>query len=382
MKVLIVILPMLCLHFFVQGKQIDPSDHDRVFAEVEGLRLGVVGLSHDHVHWILRQAKSGLVDVVGIVETDQALIDRLQRQYSFSSELIYRDIATMLDAASPNAVAAFNMISQHIDVVEACAPRGIDVMVEKPLAANLEQAQRMLALASEHGIHLLTNYETTWYGSNAKAYEIIHSDDGIGELRKIIFKTGHKGPREIGCSEEFLFWLTDPIKNGGGALTDFGCYGANISTWIMEGKRPETVSCITQQMKPNIYPKVEDEATIILTYPGTQIIIQASWNWTYGRKDMEVYGTEGYVVCENGQDMIVMRKQDKVPTSVTARKLQSGMDDPFAFLEEVVSGRLIVPVNSPSSMENNLIVMQILEAAKESARTGATVNFQSFLNRN
>ena len=97
---------------------------------------------------------------------------------------------------------------------------------------------------------------------------------------------------------------------------------------------------------------------------------------------MEVYGTEGYLVCKNGQDMTVMRNREKAAMSVTAPKLRSGMDDPFAYLEEVVSGKLVVPPYSPSSLENNLIVMQILEAAKESARTGATINFQNFLDRN
>ena len=101
---------------------------------------------------------------------------------------------------------------------------------------------------------------------------------------------------------EFLAWLTDPEKNGAGALFDFGCYGANLMTWLMDDARPTSVTAVTQRIKPEIYPRVDDEATIILEYPGAQAIIQASWNWPFDRKDMEVYGRTGQVltVAQNG----------------------------------------------------------------------------------
>jgi predicted dehydrogenase len=68
------------------------------------------------------------------------------------------------------------------------------------------------------------------------------------------------------AAPEFLQWLTDPVLNGGGALTDFGCYGADLATWFMNGETPLTVTAVTQQIKPDLYPKVDDEATIILAY--------------------------------------------------------------------------------------------------------------------
>ena len=92
---------------------------------------------------------------------------------------------------------------------------------------------------------------------------------------------------------EFLSWLTDPEKNGAGALFDFGCYGANLMTWLMNNQRPTSVTAVTQTIKPNIYKQVDDEATIIMEYPSAQAIIQASWNWPYSRKDMEIYGKTG-----------------------------------------------------------------------------------------
>ncbi len=341
------------------------------------LRLAVVGLSHDHVNGILRRAQKGTVQLVAIVEKDRILVDRMQQRYGFSSDIVYSELDDMLASAQPEAVAAFNMICQHIDVVEHCAPLGIHVMVEKPLAANLQQAERMMFLAEKHRIHLLTNYETTWYPSNALAQQIIRSGQ-LGTLRKIIFKTGHKGPREIGCSADFLTWLTDPVLNGGGALTDFGCYGANLATWLMRGQSPDKVFCITQQMKPDIYPKVEDEATIILTYTGTQVIIQASWNWTYNRKDMEVYGDQGYLICKNASDMLIKQVDAKEAVWTKAPPLSASTNDPFRYLQHVVLGKKGMGNFSPSSLENNMVVMQILEAAKISADSGEAVDFKRF----
>src|SRR4029450_6093504 len=94
--------------------------------------------------------------------------------------------------------------------------------------------------------------------------------------------------------------LSDPVRNGGGALFDFGCYGANLMTWMMDGRRPLAVTAVTQQFQPGVYPRVDDEATIVLEYPAAQGIIQASWNWPVGRKDFEVYGERGLAIATGG----------------------------------------------------------------------------------
>ena len=90
-----------------------------------------------------------------------------------------------LDAVNPQAVAAFGSIAEHLPVVEAAAPRGIHVMVEKPLAFSVEDADKMEALAKRHGIHVLTNYETTWYASGYTAFQLVHGDKAVGPIRKM-----------------------------------------------------------------------------------------------------------------------------------------------------------------------------------------------------
>jgi len=342
------------------------------------LRVGVVGLVHDHVGGILQRTQDRDIRIVGIVETNLDLAKMYSQRHGYDMNIVYPSIEAMIDATQPEAVCAFNPIYDHLKTVEICAPKGIHVMVEKPLAVNWEHTKKMVALARQHDIHLLTNFETTWYGSTVDAYEIVHQDRSIGDITKILFHTGHAGPIEIGCRKEFTDWLTDPILNGAGALNDFGCYGANLATWLMKGATPVTVSCITQTMKPKIYPRVEDEATIVLTYPKAQVIIQASWNWPYSRKDMTIYGKSGYVFCKNGQDMEILMSDKKGTVSQQAGPLPQGLHDPFAFLAKVVKNQTKVRPFDLSSLENNTITMQILDAAKHAAQTGHTVVWNDY----
>lgn len=336
------------------------------------VRVGVAGLTHGHVGMILGYKKTGVVELVGIAEPDRELAERMSKKYGFSMDMVYSSLDEMLDKKKPEAVTAFNTIFQHLEVVKACAPRGIHVMVEKPLSYRLDHAREMEALTKKHGIKLLTNYETTWYGSNQKAYQLIHHENALGPIRKIVVHDGHPGPKEIGVGPEFLEWLTDPVQNGGGALIDFGCYGANLITWLMKGQRPLSVVAVTQQIKPDVYPLVDDEATIIVTYPKAQGIIQASWNWPVSRKDMEVYGQTGYVTTIDALNMRVRKNEKEKEILITAEPTQFPQDDPFAYLAAIVRGS-IIQENDLSSLSTNMIVVEILDAARRSAKEGKVI---------
>jgi predicted dehydrogenase len=251
-------------------------------------------------------------------------------------------------------------------------------MVEKPLAVNLQQALTMDSLVKKYHINLLTNFETSWYPATIKSYELINDSNYIGKIKKVVIHDGHQGPKEIGVSAAFFDWLTDPEQNGGGALMDFGCYGANLMTYLMHGQEPVSVTAVVQHFKPDIYPKVDDEATIIVSYPTAQCIIQASWNWPFGRKDMEVYGEKGYVITINNSAMR-LRAQ---PDTTEHYRMVSASDvpvytDPFSYLADVVRKKIIVPENGLYALRTNITVVRILVAAKESAKTGKTIYFRN-----
>ncbi len=337
------------------------------------LRLAVAGITHTHVYWILSRKKAD-VQIVGIYEPNNELAQRLVKQFGLSASLIYNDLDKMLDAVKPEAVAAFGSIYEHMKVVEAAAPRHIDVMVEKPLATTLQQALKMETLAKKYKIKLLTNFETSWYPSTVKTYQLVNDSNYIGQIKKVVIHDGHQGPKEIGVSKEFLDWLTDPIQNGGGALIDFGCYGANLMTYLMNGEQPISVTAVTQQFKPAIYPKVDDEATIIVNYPTAQCIIQGSWNWPFSRKDMEVYGQTGYVIAVNNSDMRLRAQPDSVEHTLKVISNDVAVyEDPFSYLADVIRNKIKVPENGLYALKTNVTVVRILAAARESAKTGKTI---------
>lgn len=344
----------------------------------EPLRVGVIGLTHTHVHWIFGSEPRGDIEIVGIVEPNRELAQRYAEQHRFSMDLVYASMEEMLDEVKPEAVTAFGTIYEHLEVVEAAAPRGIHVMVEKPLAVSMDHAKKMQDLAETHNIHLLTNYETTWYPTTHKAYELVKEQNKIGEIRKIMVHSGHKGPKKIGINEEFLEWLTDPIQNGGGADVDFGCYGVNILTWFMDGERPNSVTAISQQLQPENNPRVMDESIILLQYDDAVAVIQGSWNWPIGRKDMEIYGVDGVVHADNRHDLRIRISEGYDGYQEEAMKLEereAPLDDPFALLAAVIRDEIQLDDYDLNSLENNILVVEILEAAKRSAELNKTIEF-------
>jgi alpha-L-fucosidase 2 len=139
----------------------------------------------------------------------------------------------------------------------------------------------------------------------------------------------------------------------------------------MNGERPLTVTAVTQQFKPEIYSKVDDEGTIVLTYPRAQAIIQASWNWPFDRKDMEVYGRTGYVITV-AKDAVRRRLAGHSEERVDAPPLTAPYDDSIPYLAAVARGQ--IKPSGLSALDTNVIVTEILEAARTSARTGKTVD--------
>jgi predicted dehydrogenase len=345
-----------------------------VFAQEKPVRMGIAGMTHDHVNQILNNPKRADVEIIGFAEPNKEFALRLLKKHNLPENLWYASLDEMLEKAKPEAVCDFRSIIEHLETVQKCAVKGVHVMVEKPLAVNFSHATQMAALAKKHNIQLLTNYETTWYASNHQAYEMIHAENAIGDIRKVVIHDGHRGPKEIGVSKEFLSWLTDPVKNGGGAIIDFGCYGADIMAWLMKGERPTSVTAITQTIKPEIYPNVDDEATIVVTYPKAQGIFQGSWNWPFDRKDIEVYGKTGHIFADKSAQMTIRKgERNALPEEkIAVKPLETPMNDAFIYFAAVVRGK-VKSENDLGSLRINMIAMEILDAAVKSSKTGKTV---------
>lgn len=376
------------------------------------LRIAIVGMTHQHVEGLLYQAQQRKheIQIVGVFEPNRALFARFAVKYGLAESLRFDDLARMLDETKPEAVSVMNAISEHRATVEACAPRGVHLLLEKPLAFRNEDARRMAELAARHGVLVLTNYETSWYSSVRTAKELVSRPDraavgarldagtwrgddvkagGVqsvepmtrptagsedwGALRKMVFRHGHRGPIEIGCMPEFTDWLTDPEKNGGGAIVDFGCYGAVLATWMMDGARPTRVVASAATLKPEMYPRVDDDATIVLTYPTATAVIQASWCWTHDNKEMDLYTETGSLhagkwnrlerrVRDGAAEVIAPAGNSAGGNTADAGHAEQDLENEWTYLRKVVRGECAV--DPLSSLELNLIAVEILDEAR------------------
>jgi len=337
----------------------------------EKLHVILAGLSHDHVNRILDKNKAGEIIIEGIVEKDQQLCNKKKEGWQLPGEIFYKDLSSAIKKLHPDLVMVYNAPSEHLAVVKAALPLHVPVMMEKPLCFNYIEAVTIEKLSKQYNTKVFTNFPSQWYTS---FNELLKESSTPSDITKMIMRGGHAGPIEIGCSKDFTAWLTDSAKNGGGALIDFGCYGALAMTQLMQ-TAPVSVFANTRRLKPTVYTKVDDEATIVLEYKNATGVIEASWGWPYTIMDVEVYGKKGYLhasefdVAKNGPAVEIKSngKEKDQPISTPQYK------DEIAYLTDVIKNG--APDNNKMmSLHHNLIVVKILDAAKKSAKEGRRIN--------
>ncbi|GAB5497428.1 MAG: hypothetical protein Phyf2KO_25080 [Phycisphaerales bacterium] len=372
MKAVLIVLALFmlgCAHARtdkVVGAHPEPTPI-RFSTQTGPLQIVVIGLVHGHAEGLLwNAANRDDIDLVGIYEPNKALFDRLAQKYGIDPSLRYDDVALMLEETQPEAASIMNSIAGHAEAVELCAAQGVHSLVEKPLAFSTEDARRMKAASWRFGALVLTNYETSWYASLREAKRLVDNGE-LSLIRRMVFRHGHPGPREIGCAEEFLEWLTDPQENGGGALVDFGCYGIALSIWLMDGKKPTSITATTSTLKPNVYPHVDDDATIVLGFEGATAVVQASWAWTHDNKEADIH-TETGSLHAGKWNTLSRRAPNEQPLTVEPRPLGEMYQNEWTYLRHVIRGEC--EVDPLSSLDLNVTVSEIIDEARRQARAG------------
>lgn len=327
---------------------------------------------HGHVSGFLHELpKHTNVELVGVSEPDAALRQKYQAQTKLPVSAFFASEKEMLEKTKPQAILVYTAPADHLSAISVAAPMHIAAMVEKPLATTTADAETIAKLSTQYKVPVLTNYATTWFPANTAVYQAV-KEGQVGDIRKIVAYDGHRGPKEIGVGPEFLGWLTDPVKNGGGAIVDFGCYGIDLVTWLMHGELPESVTAVTQQMKPEIYSKVDDDSTIILKYPHAQAVIMGSWNWPVDRRDLAVYGSKGVASAVKTDGLrvhLISEKEEQVSKAVP---LTAPEDNSLDYLTAVLTNKT-APKGDLTALDTNVKVVRILSAARESAKSGRTV---------
>ncbi|MES2461118.1 MAG: Gfo/Idh/MocA family oxidoreductase [Armatimonadota bacterium] len=332
-------------------------------------RVGFASLVHDHVwgemrHWMALPN----VEIVAAGDINGDLRERFVKVTGV--ETVYESWEALLENEGENLdivqIASENSV--HADIVEACAMRGIHVISEKPMAATLAQARRMMASIASHGTRLLINWPTAWQPAWQEMERRILAGE-IGDVRYFKYRSAHNGPREIGCDPHFVEWLYDAEKNGAGAFMDYCCYGSAMAARFLG--LPEKVTGLRGILAKD-YPLPDDNAIITMQYAHAMAVAEASWTQVtgYATNNPVAYGSTGALSVSGKEGTLLLLRPGKEAEVITApapvAPLRSG---PEYFIHGLTTGEPFEGVCAP---EVSVIAQEILEAGLRAADTGQT----------
>ncbi len=330
-------------------------------------RVGVACMSHDHVWGELKHWTSlPNVELVAGGDDEPELLEKLKADFGVTR--LYPSFQEMLEKEELDIVQAAGGNSEGADIVEAAAAKGLHVISEKPMAATLAQAERMLAAAKNAGTLLLVNWPSAW-GREWQELERRALAGDIGEIRYTRYRSAHNGPIAIGCRKEFIRDLTTPEINGAGALMDYCCYGANLAARLLG--RPQSVTGMrgffgTEQA----YAASDDNAIIIAKYAHAFGLCEASWTQPvgYAGTNPVVYGSEGSIGVYHGK--VLIQRPGKPEEAIAPREKQAPLRSaPEYLLHCLETGR---PVEGFCSPEVSRDAQVILEMGLRAADSGET----------
>jgi predicted dehydrogenase len=337
-------------------------------------RIGLAGLQHDHLWGYLRGVHGAPgARIVAAADPHAHLRERAAKIAGIPAAGLYEDHFDMLEKEQLDACLVFAANSRHAELTESCARRGLHVMVEKPIASDLRGADRMLEAAAKHGIRLMVNYPIFFQGFPAECHRQM-TKGAIGRPWMLRFAAGHAGPEGF-CSPEFLAWLLDPVKNGGGALQDFCTYGAALYAWYFG--RPDRVSARAGAFVKRNRIRAEDHAVItVASGEGSIGVIEGSWASRPVLGAFSLHGEEGAIF--NGMDrterFLILRKGAKEPQTLAVPPSAGWQDRVIPWFVKHVRERtpfegMVEPLVARNAQE-------ILDAAKRSIASGREVRLR------
>lgn len=340
------------------------------------VRIGIVGMTTDHV-WGMGDNLAALPTAELVTGADPHEELRQEVQKRFNLKTVYADYGEMFEKEEVDAILACGDNAGKADIVEEAARRGVHVYQDKPMAATLAQADRIVVAAEESGIKVMVAYHGYFSASYGKIKGWL--DEGkIGDVYLARALIGHAGPKEIGCSKYFCEWLFDKEKNGGGAFVDEGCYA--VSTFLDYLGEVEEVSSFMTQMGWRDYlpPDVEDNSVAILRFKsGALGVLDSKWGqigpMPFGSS---YHGTEGTITATWTGLSIYSRKA--LPPELQGwvelpgrRQPRPGIgSEPEYFINCLLGDK---PIEGAVSPRGARAAQEVIEAAYRSAETGQVV---------
>jgi predicted dehydrogenase len=330
-------------------------------------RVGVAQMVHDHVwgelgHW--RELPNA--QIVAAADQNPPLRNKVKSEYGV--DRLYEDWREMLEKEEIDILQVASANSEHAEIVEAAASRGIHVICEKPMAARLEQANRMVAAAESANIRLMVNWPTAWNPAIQELERRLMAGE-IGQVFYFKYRAEHNGPKEIGCSEYFWGWLYDEEKNGAGAYMDYCCYAADMAARFF-GLPREVMGMRGKFVKD--YDVPDDNAEVVMKYPHGFALAEACWTQKvgYALPNPVAYGVEGALMVQGGK-VLLYRPNTKEPETIqppaTVAPKQNG---PQYLVHCLETGEAIEGFCSAKVCRD---AQEILEAGLISSDTGQTM---------
>ena len=321
------------------------------------IKVAVLGMAHDHLWGNLKElADQEGASLVGGADPNPVLQDRFRDRAG--CDQVYGEYEALLDAQTPDAAFVFSATAHHAPIVELCAARGIHAMVEKPMAATLEQADRMLTAAQRHQTCLMVNWPTAWSRPLHTAHRLV-GEGAIGQLWQLTWRGGHCGPDELGCSD-----------NGAGAFNDYSGYGASLCVHFLG--RPHSVVAMAGRLLKTHLP-VDDNGIMVLRYPQALCRLEMTWTEAVPHvppHDVVLYGTEGTIVV--GNQVTVHTRQNREGTEADLDELPAAQRNAATyFLHCIRSGQ---PPQGTTNATRSRHAQEIMEAGLQAATSGVEVS--------
>jgi predicted dehydrogenase len=256
-------------------------------------KIAGINFDHDHMGDNLRMAfDHPQVEIVGICHEDPRKMERAIRNFSIPPERVFTDYRACLESTKPDIALLCPATARHAEWVLKVAPSGVHILLEKPFAASLEDADLMLTAMRATGKLFAINWPLAWYPPHVTAKRLVE-EGAIGEVIEVHFYDGNRGPLfhvadKIELSpeererEKSLTWFYKR-EAGGGSLLDYLGYGATLATWYHRGKAPIEVTCVVDEPA---HLEVDEHSITVARYDCGLSKFETRWGthsdpWTY-----------------------------------------------------------------------------------------------------
>lgn len=337
----------------------------------------VVGANFDQMHigtnlqWA---ADHPDVEIVGVCDeeptTSTASLPEIADALEICEERRYADLERCLEETHPDVVIGCPRNSLHAEFVERVAPYDIHVVVEKPLATSVADADRMIDAMADTDNLLAVNWPVTWYPEMQEVKRLVDAGT-IGDVIEVQYYAGNAGapPDES--------WFYD-AEAGGGSLMDYLGYGVTFSTWFRDGDLPTSVT--TETYVPD-GEEVDFQSSTVARYDDGLSTLQTSWRMFTHPWEIQPQPTKGYELV--GTEGTISTRERDAPVRVQTTDRPEGyvvepspLDPPHQNLVQYLVHCIDegVEPTGPTDPEFCRSAQRILDTARRSAEGGGPVD--------